>query len=239
MIKLRPWTAYTGEEEQYIRDNYLIKKYREIGDYLGRDFKSIKNKVIKMGLPSKPASLAHVPKKTHYRAHSSYQHMMTRCYNPKCAEWYLYGERGISVCARWRESFFNFLSDMGEKPAGYTIDRKDPNGNYEPDNCRWLPNAEQIYTTRKYLSMGPCKICGKRRGNFGGGRCAKCGGYFRRSGRERPLVEDARSLRKPGPGKACIVCTKISKPTTHGRCTKCNSYFLYNGKDRTDIFTSI
>jgi hypothetical protein len=223
---------FTEADEQFIRDNYLTKKYREIGVLLCRDVKSIKNKIVKMGLPSKPASFAHVPKKTHYRANSSYQHMLNRCSNSRCAEWPLYGGRGITVCDSWKESFFNFLSDMGERPEGYTIDRIDPDGNYSPENCRWLPNAEQVYTTRKYLSMGPCKICEKKRGNCGGGRCAKCADYFRRAGKERPLVEDARSLRKPGPGKPCIVCTKISKPRTHGRCTKCNSYFLYNGVDR-------
>ena len=83
-------------------------------------------------------------KRGKYRsAYDSYRAMMQRCYDQRHAAYQWYGRRGISVCARWRESFRAFVDDMGQRPVGKTLDRRDPAGNYTPENCRWATPAEQ------------------------------------------------------------------------------------------------
>lgn len=70
--------------------------------------------------------------------------MKDRCYNPNNRSYKTYGGRGIVVCDRWRDSFQNFIEDMGERPIGYSIERDDVNGNYEPSNCRWIEKNRQV-----------------------------------------------------------------------------------------------
>lgn len=75
--------------------------------------------------------------------------MKRRCYNQNEQFYSHYGGRGIEVCEAWRDSFETFLSDMGECPDGYSIERINVNGNYEPTNCKWIPLDEQSRNTRK------------------------------------------------------------------------------------------
>lgn len=82
-----------------------------------------------------------------YEMHGMHKHplywtwvqMKQRCKNPKYGYW---AGKGINVCARW-DSFATFLEDVGERPDGYSLDRENNDGNYEPSNCRWATRAGQ------------------------------------------------------------------------------------------------
>jgi hypothetical protein len=60
-----------------------------------------------------------------------------------------YSGRGIIICERWENSFEAFLADMGERPENKTLDRINPDGNYEPGNCRWATTLEQRHNRSK------------------------------------------------------------------------------------------
>jgi len=75
--------------------------------------------------------------------------MRRRCYERKNHAYRLYGGRGITVCARWRDDFAAFVADVGERPFRRTLDRIDNNGNYEPGNVRWATWSEQIANQRR------------------------------------------------------------------------------------------
>ena len=82
----------------------------------------------------------------------SWRAMVERCTNPGAADYPRYGGRGIRVCDRWRD-FTAFLADMGERPRGTTLDRRDVNGHYERGNCRWATAKEQGRNKRGSLLL--------------------------------------------------------------------------------------
>jgi len=147
----------------------------------------------------------------------SWQKMLGRCTDTSNNRYERYGGRGIMVHGPWLK-FENFLADMGERPSRlHSIDRIDPNGNYEPSNCRWILNAHQSKTraTNHYVTHAGETMTladwGRRIGIKGHSICRRL--------RNGWSVEDALTL-PAAPGK-------LSGPPGNSRTV------TYNGRTQT------
>lgn len=99
--------------------------------------------------------LKHTHCKTHDRLYKIYNCMKTRCYNKHVNEYKNYGGRGIDVCSEWREdfmAFYNWAVNNGYK-EGLTIDRVNVDGDYEPNNCRWVTKKQQANNRRNNIIL--------------------------------------------------------------------------------------
>jgi hypothetical protein len=86
------------------------------------------------------------------RTYITWLNMLTRCQNPNTPNFMDYGGRGIEVCKRWQK-FENFLLDMGERPKGKTLDRKENDKGYYLENCRWASKEEQQNNRRNNINL--------------------------------------------------------------------------------------
>lgn len=79
--------------------------------------------------------------------------MRARCLNSRNASFPHYGARGISICEQWVDDYDQFFADMGEAPAGLTLDRKDNELGYSPENCQWVNVRDQLNNQRRNVSV--------------------------------------------------------------------------------------
>lgn len=88
----------------------------------------------------------------------AWSHAKARCYSPNCKNFPQYGGRGITMCQDWLESYEAFLTDMGPRPNGFSLDRINVDGNYEPKNCRWASTFTQANNKRSNIQIGNEKL---------------------------------------------------------------------------------
>jgi hypothetical protein len=79
---------------------------------------------------------------------NTWSSMINRCVNPKDPNYSNYGARGITVCSRWKD-ISKFIADMAPRPKHHTLDRRDNDKGYSPENCKWSTHTEQNNNTRK------------------------------------------------------------------------------------------
>jgi len=79
----------------------------------------------------------------HEPTYNSWRNMIQRCTNPNSPDYKYYGKKGVKVVQRWLDSFDNFLEDMGQRPEGKTINRKNRKGDYSKQNCEWATSKKQ------------------------------------------------------------------------------------------------
>lgn len=103
------------------------------------------------GVASKIHTTHGLSKSRHY---GNYSNIMSRCYNPKDKKYKDYGARGIKVCEEWRNDRISFVKwcELQEPiPKNFTLDRKNNEGDYGPDNCRFTSPAQQNRNCRRNI----------------------------------------------------------------------------------------
>jgi hypothetical protein len=75
--------------------------------------------------------------------YTTWQNMIGRCHRKSNPRYHRYGGRGIKVCAEWRNSFEQFVADMGPKPKGTSLHRMENDQDYCKENCKWGTEEEQ------------------------------------------------------------------------------------------------
>lgn len=148
--------------DKRIKNGTLYRTY-EVRCFCGNTFYPIKGNFRNGGVRSCGcARIAAITTHGGWRSpeYQSWKAMKARCLNPKSVRYNRYGGRGITICERWlgENGFANFLEDMGRRERkDLTLDRINPDGNYEPSNCRWADKLTQTLNTNYDRSKGVYK----------------------------------------------------------------------------------
>lgn len=112
--------------------------------YCGKEFYTSAYEIDRgRGLFCSYSCSASTHRKTNSRTYVSWAMMTQRCTNPKFPRFSEWGGTGVTISKEWRESFETFLSDLGERPLGKSLDRIDGKLGYCKENCRWATPQEQ------------------------------------------------------------------------------------------------
>lgn len=90
--------------------------------------------------------------------HRAWRDIKRRCYNPNAQNYKYYGQRGVRVCERYRNSFLEFYKDLGPRPEGMTLDRENNDANYSCGKCKecitngWITNCRWATSTQQTLN---------------------------------------------------------------------------------------
>lgn len=95
-------------------------------------------------------NINYIDGRSNHPLYKTYCGMLERCYNRKSEAYKWYGALGIMVCNEWLNNFWQFVTDMGFKPEGMSIERINTFGNYEPSNCKWATITEQNRNQRRH-----------------------------------------------------------------------------------------
>lgn len=160
------WTVLKKIEPKYVhgypRPMYLCKcKCGNIGKVGARELMSGHSKSCGCLSAEMLSKMRYKHGETGTKLYWAYSHMIERCYNKNDKSYYNYGGRGITVCDEWREkpdginNFFNWAKSSGydENNKDLSLDRIDVNGNYEPNNCRWVDRYVQANNKRNNIEL--------------------------------------------------------------------------------------
>ena len=149
------WTALepTWRQGKYRRNRVWICQCacgvkKEVGSYQLRHGKSRSCGGVGCSDYRKHQRKSRRRRASHHPLYNTWYCMRRRCCCVNDPNYHNYGGRGIRVCDRWSANFWLFVKDMGERPAGYTLDRIDVNQGYSPDNCRWADAYTQSANRR-------------------------------------------------------------------------------------------
>jgi hypothetical protein len=136
------WKCLCGKENLYINSKVVSGHTNSCGCY--RADRRIEVNTVH----------GHSLKHNESSEYRTWQKLKDRCLNTNNPDYHYYGGRGIAVCEEWKNSFEQFLKDMGNKPSiKHSIDRKNNELGYSKENCHWVLQSIQINNRRNTIKV--------------------------------------------------------------------------------------